>query len=275
MTRRTWIRRTACGATIVAALTAAVVVAAPGASSAAPPPTATTGGFQDHSSNDYLRIQLDPAAPGYGGFIVAVPGVGLAWGEQPATARRESDHAVQLRYDGGGFLNAGAQLDTEFGVAYQPNGTSTKIRLRLVGSVDPAHGTGSIELWVNDVHYRFAAASAPQNAGTTADTVLAAIVRGDWSALYDLADDSLRAGGTAAEFTAQVQQQFAANNKVTSAHTTGTISYSTNAAGVTYASVPVSMTAVLDGATQTMAGTLVMIYNQGRWRWFTVDPAAG
>jgi hypothetical protein len=266
--------RTAVIGIVAIGVAAAAVLAHPSASHAAQPPAAMTNGFQDHTSNDYLRIQLDPTAANYGGFVVAIPGTGLTWAAQPAAASTKSDHSVQLRYDGTGYLDANAKLDTEFGVGYQTVGAPTTITLRLIGQVDPAHTSGSIELWVNGIHYQFAAAPAPQNADTVGNAVLAALKANDWTALYNLADDSLRGGGTAAQFTQQVQAQFGAGGQVSDAHSIGATTYTTNQAGVSYANLPVSITVIHAGATQTATGTLVLIDDQGSWRWFTMKPAS-
>src|SRR5216683_4015607 len=132
-----------------AALSAALAsLSSSPAHAAAPPQSSLVSGFMDHTSSDYLRVQLDSSAAGYGQFVVALPGVGLAWSAQPATVTVESGQSDQLRYDGPGFLDPNAILDTEFGTAYQQQGPTTSEPIRLIGQVDPAHGTGSIEVWV-------------------------------------------------------------------------------------------------------------------------------
>lgn len=260
---------------LVTAMTAAALVTAwmthPARSHATPPPAAMANGFQDHSDGDYLRLQLDPSQANYGGFVAAIPGVGLAWPAQPATVSTKSDHSAQLRFDGQAYLNAGAKLDTEFGVDYQISGPTTAVSLRLIGQVDPAHGTGTVELWINDKHFHLAADSSPADASAAAKAVLTAIKTNDWVALYGLADSSLRAAGGPAQFAQQMETQFAGGG-VLDAHGSGPITYTTTTTGISYANQPVSFTVTHDGATQAASGTLILIYNEGSWRWLTVKP---
>jgi hypothetical protein len=123
-------------------------------------------------------------------------------------------------------------------------------------------------------HYHFAAASAPQDATNVADAVAAALKANDWPTLYNLADDSLRNGMTSTQFGQQVGIAFGAGTHITDVHTTGAITYTTNEAGVSYASVPVSFSVFFNGVNQTTPGTLVLINDQGTWRWFTTKPAS-
>jgi len=106
-----------------------------------------------------------------------------------------------------------------------------------------------------------------------ADAVVAALKANDWPTLYNLADDSLRLGMTSTQFAQQVAVAFGAGTRITDVHTTGPITYITNEASVSYADVPVSFTVLSNGASQTAAGTLVLINDQGSWRWLTTKPA--
>ncbi len=252
-----------------AALSAALAsLSSSPAHAAAPPQSSLVSGFMDHTSSDYLRVQLDSSAAGYGQFVVALPGVGLAWSAQPATVTVESGQSDQLRYDGPGFLDPNAILDTEFGTAYQQQGPTTSEPIRLIGQVDPAHGTGSIEVWVAGTHYHFASLAVPHDADSTAAAVLTAIGAGDWPTLYSLADTSLRNGMTAQQFAQQVNNEFG-GGQVSDARQTGPISYTTSSAGTSYANVPATFTVTHAGQTQTVSATVVLIRDGGSWRWFT------
>jgi hypothetical protein len=118
------------------------------------------------------------------------------------------------------------------------------------------------------------AAPAAGNATSVANAVVAAMKANDWPTLYSLADDSLRGGMTSTQFAEQVGVAVGAGTRVTDVHTTGSITYTTNQAGVSYANVPISLTVFYNGASHPTAGTLVLITDEGRWRWFTTKPAA-
>jgi hypothetical protein len=238
----------------------------------APPQSSLVSGFMDHTSSDYLRVQLDSSAADYGQFVVALPGVGLVWSAQPAAVAVKSDQSDQLRYDGPGFLDPNAILDTEFGIAYQEQGPATSEPIRLVGQVDPAHGTASIEVWVAGTHYHFASLAVPHDADSTATAVLTAIGAGDWPTLYSLADTSLRSAMTAQQFAQQVSDAFN-GGQVSDARQTGPISYTTSSAGTSYANVPATFTVTHSGQTQTVSATVVLIRDGGSWRWFTTKSA--
>jgi hypothetical protein len=261
---------------VVGAATASAALLASWSSSpahaAAPPQSSLVSGFMDHTSNDYLRVQLDSSAADYGQFVVALPGVGLAWSAQSATVTVESSQSDQLRYDGSGFLDPNAILDTEFGVAYQEQGPATSEPIRLIGQVDPAHGTGSIEVWVAGTHYHFASLAIPHDANSAAAAILTAIGAEDWPTLYSLADTSLRNAMTAQQFAQQLSDAFG-GGQVSDARQTAPISYTTSSAGTSYANVPATFTVTHAGQTQTVSATVVLIRDGGSWRWFTTKSA--
>jgi hypothetical protein len=255
-------------------ITVAATVHSPTRSVASTPPGALTSGFQDKSSSDYLRVQLDSSSGNYGAFIVALPGVGLVWPTQVASASIRSDHSTQLRYDGNGYLDAQAHLDPEFGVTYEPSGQVQQVSLRLIGQVDAAHGTGSLEIWVAGVHYHFASSRVTSGADAVVQQVLTAYQNADWNALYGLADSSVRQSMTQEQFAGQISQAFAGLT-VTGASTGGAISYSTSTTGIDYASVPFTVSLRRAGPSKTFSGTLILINDQGAWRWFTTKPNGG
>ena len=237
---------------------------------APPPPSAMTGGFQDRSNGAYLRIQLDSSAPDYGAFVVALPHVGLIWPPSPATVSPVSSHSTQLRYDAAGFLQAEAQLDTEFGVNYQPAGPVQDIALRVIGQVDPDHKTGSIELWVNGTHYHLGVLDTPHTADLTVSAYLAAVSASDWAGLYAITDSSAKNSLTESDFV-QTMSAAAAGQTFANGQASGAIDYTISAAGVGYATVSFRLTVIENGNSSTQAGKLVLIFDGGQWRVLSVD----
>lgn len=247
---------------------AVAVVAHPGVTraSAATPSAQMSGGFLDRTNGDYLRVELGDATD-QGAFVLAIPGVGLIWPHGQATVTVESDHSIQLRYDGAGSQDPTATLDPEFGVRYQQQGPGQDATVRLIGQIDPSHGTGSVEAWVNGkhVHVGAAAASTPTSATVAGNAYLAALRAGQWTALYQMSDADLRAGVTESDF---------AKGMATAPGTTGIVdavagtpTVTTSAAGVTYANVPIHL--AYSGA-PAKDGTLVLIMNGTDWKVFTV-----
>jgi hypothetical protein len=256
-----------------AGLTAAMTLHGTPRSAASAPARALVTGFQDKTSSDYLRVQLDPSSGNYGAFVVALPDVGLVWPSDVASVSEKSDHSSQLRYEGAGYLDAKAQLDREFGVAYRPSGQLQQVSLRLVGQVDPTHSTGSLEIWIAGKHYHFASSKVSGGADTMLRQITTAYRNADWTALYGLADSSVRQSMTAHEFAGQISRAFAGLTVTTV--TSGATTYSTNAAGINYASVPFTVSLRRSSAPKTFSGTLIMINEQGAWRWFTTKANEG
>lgn len=264
-------------AALLAAVTSGVLVAtAASPSHAATPPAAKqlTDGFLDRSSGAYLRLQLDPTQPRYGAFVAALPGIGLIWPTGAADVQPRSGQDTQLRYNSSGYLDAKAQLDPEFGVAYQFTGTRTASTVRLVGHIDPAHHTGVVELWLNGTHYHLTAQGDPSR-GTPADPTVAAVLAAyraqDWHALYKLTDTSLTANQTEQQFTALLTNGLAGSH-IGAAQTAGATSYTTTSTGIAFAQVPITLTQVdQQGTTQSTPVTLRLIYDTGgAWHMLTL-----
>lgn len=272
---RTFTRRTVwAGVAVTAAaagVAASILVIAP-AANAAPAPAADimTTGLQDKSTGAYLRVQLDSTKSAYGAFVLALPGVGLAWPTTTATVTQDSTDSIELSYDSAGQLQPQAQLDTEFGVAYQAAEPTKKAKLRLAAQIDPAHHTGSVDVWLNRKHYHLDAGAAPETADTTVNAFLTAMRAGQWAAVYQLTDDAFHSAASKDQFTQAMDNRLGTHG-LTAASTTAPTTYTTTTTGIRYASAPVSITTTTGGVNSTQAGTLKLIFNNGQWRIFTLD----
>ena len=241
------------------------------ADAAAPPAQEQlTTGFIDKSSSDYFRIDLDNTSADNGRFVIAIPGVGLAWAHGTATVTPHSPTSTTLSFDGPGYLAADAVLDTEFGVNYRPQGTIQDVPVKLRGEVDSRHGTGSINVWVDGTHYHLSAAPAVAGAEPVAAKLAASLKSQDWDAVYALADDSLRADMSRTEFVSWIQGELGSGH-VDDVTITGETTYSTTSTGISYAHVPVHEAVTVAGQSKSADATLVLIYDKGSWRWLTTQ----
>ncbi|GAA2149922.1 hypothetical protein GCM10009844_30180 [Nocardioides koreensis] len=239
------------------------------ADAAAPPAyEQLTSGFLDKSSSDYFRIDLDKTSADYGHFVIAIPGVGLAWAHGTATVSPHSPTSTTLSFDGPGYLAADAVLDTEFGVNYRPQGDIKDVPVKLRGEIDGRHGTGSINVWIDGTQYHLSAAPAVGGADPVAAQLAASLVGQDWKAVYALADDSLRADMSQTEFVTWIQGELGSGH-VDDVTITGDITYTTTSTGISYAQVPVHEAVTVDGQSKSADATLVLIHDQGSWRWLT------
>jgi hypothetical protein len=226
-------------------------------------------GFRDQSSGAYLRIDASPADAGAGQFYFTAPGVGLV---RPATAATLVPHSAQdeqFRYDGAGTLFASAVLDSDTAQPV-PAGTSSPATVRVVGHIDPAHQTATVEVWINGQHFTLNAAPAPHNAANTVTAVINAVKATDLGALYDLGDPSLRGGLTRAQFITQVSAT--GSGSVTSVTVTGATTYVTTSAGADFALTPITLAYTSNGTPATVQAHIRLIYTGGQWRYMTMQP---
>jgi hypothetical protein len=226
-------------------------------------------GFRDQSSGAYLRIDVSPADAGAGQFYFTAPGVGLV---QPATAATLVPHSAQdeqFRYDGAGTLFPSAALDSDIAQPV-PTGTSSTATVRVIGHIDPAHQTATVEVWINGQHFTLNAAPAPHNAANTVTAVINAVKATDLGALYDLGDPSLRGGLTRAQFITQVSAT--GSGSVTSVTVTGATTYVTTSAGADFALTPITLAYTSNGTPATVQAHIRLIYTGGQWRYMTMQP---
>jgi hypothetical protein len=195
-------------------------------------------GFRDQRSGAYLRIDLAPADPGAGQFYFTAPGLGLVQPTGVATLSPNSAHDEQFRYDSTGALYASTILTSDIAQPV-PVGVSSTATVRVIGHIDPAHQTATVEVWINGQHFTLNAAPAPHNAANTVTAVINALKVTDLGALYDLGDPSLRNGLTRAQFVAKIGAT--GSGAVTGLTVTGATTYVTTSAGADFALTPVTL----------------------------------
>jgi hypothetical protein len=226
-------------------------------------------GFRDQTSGAYLRIDLQAGDPGLGQFYFTAPGTGLARPAGVASVSPTSAHDVQFRYDSNGSLNATGDLSSDFDQP-QATGASTPATIRLIGHVDPAHQTATVEVWINGQHFNLTASPAPQTAATTLAAVLKAMRATDLGGLYDVADPSLRGGLTRDQFVAKVATT--GTGSVTAVTVLGATTYLTTSAGVDFALTPVTLSYTSNGTPASVQAHIRLIFTGGQWRYMTVQP---
>ncbi len=226
-------------------------------------------GFRDQSSGAYLRIDASPADAGAGQFYFTAPGVGLVQPAAAATLVPHSAHDEQFRYDGAGMLFASAALGSDVAQPV-PAGASSAATVRVVGHIDPAHRTATVEVWINGRHFTLNAAPAPRNADAIVTAVVNALKATDVGALYDLGDPSLRGGLTREQFVAKLGAT--GSGVVTGVSVTGATTYVTTSAGADFALTPVTLTYTSNGTSASVAAHLRLIYTGGQWRYMTTQP---
>lgn len=238
----------------------------PGAAEAAAPPTGLDFGLRDSADGSSLFASVASGDPRLGQFVISLTGIGLVWGSAPATTSPSGGSSViQLRFDGAGYEDTKASLDPTFGTNFRAGGTPTSVSLRLVGHVDTAKRTGTVEVWIDGVHHQISRKNAPVDPSTATAKYLSGVKAADIPALYAMASTQQRSAMTLAQFTTAVSGGGAFTG-ITDAVSTGPAQVSANESGTWYASTPIRVTR----GTAAQDGTVVLVWDSGQWRVFTV-----
>lgn len=131
--------------------------------------------------------------------------------------------------------------------------------------MDTAKRTGTVEVWIDGVHHQISGQDVPLDPSTATAKYLSAVKAGDIPALYAMASSQQRSAMTLAQFTAAVSGGGAFTG-IRNAVSTGAAQVSANESGTWYASTPIRVTR----GTAAQDGTLVLVWDSGEWRVFTV-----
>jgi hypothetical protein len=255
--------------------------------------------FVDGSRNSYLEVQLDRAATSFGAFSASLPDGGRVWPAARVQATPQSSGAVTLRYDGIGFQDMDAHPDSEPGdesprdehppqvperlpqvpeqlpQVPEPSPQASAqppqlVLLRLVGRVDPAHHTASVDVWVNGNHHRLASPGEVSGAEAVVSDFLAAARTGDWNKLYDLEHPYMRNGSKRSDFLTAMTSSGAAT-RISDAETMGSTKYSTTDSGVSFAQVPVRLIYGTGTGATTLQASLHLVVDEGTWKVLSLE----
>ena len=69
-------------------------------------------GYYDQTTTNFFSVDADSEDPSPGAFLVAVPGVGVFWSAEPVDISEEIDGSLTLSFDGDGYLDDEAGIDT-------------------------------------------------------------------------------------------------------------------------------------------------------------------
>ena len=214
---------------------------------------------------------LDPSSSDYGAFAITAPGLGMVWPRTAAVVDRQSAHATTMTYDGQAFINRRARIVGAFSLLEGFQGSVHRGHIRVVAHLDPSHRTGFLELWIGGKHTHLQFAPAPSDADEVMQSVVSALSTGDFGALYDLADTGFRHGLSRDEFVSRFTAAMG-NDSVVRVRRTGPVSYSTTLTGVDYASAPANATVIQSGQRRVLRERLVLIREDGEWRFDTTRP---
>ncbi len=224
--------------------------------------------FKDVANGTTFSVGLQEAGIDTGKFQFAAPGIGLAWPEGLATVTVNSDTSVIVRYEGAGFVDGAAKIDTVFGY-HQTSGDAQRKSIRLEAQVNPDRITASAQLWVDGVNHKLVDRRAVPDAEADLATILGAFAAEDWSTVYQWLYSSARADISLADFASRSRTAFGAEGGVTSVARTGPVTYGAGGAGFDTATAPVKLTL---SSGRTVLAEASLIWETDRWNLLSIAP---
>ena len=180
----------------------------------------------------------------------------------------KSDSSVIVRYDGPGFADPQATIDSAFGY-HQRSGETLPVTVRLEVQVNPDRITASAELWVDGAFYNLTDRRATPDAEADLAAILAAFKAQDWASVYRWSYSGVRSEMTEAQFIAASTQAFSAEGTVVDATRTGPLSYTTGGAGFDAAAASVTLTM---SSGRTVNADASLIWEDDRWALLSIAP---
>jgi hypothetical protein len=228
-----------------------------------PPPVYAE--FVDPSSSSYLDVQLDRSTTSYGAFSAVLPGEGRIWPAARVEARQRNPPLVELHYQGAGYRDPQAQPG---GLPEDPSQRQPPpqvVQVRLVGQVDAAGHSASVDVWVNGARHHIGSPGQVRGAEEVVDDFLAALQTRDWDKLYNIEAGYAHTGTKRSDFVTEMADAGAVTC-ISGAETTGSTTYSTTQAGVSYARTPIRLTYGPCAATARVDAALVLVVDGGTWK---------
>ena len=201
-------------------------------------PVSREYGYIDQDNGTYLNVQLNPLNRSAGEFLIAVPGQGLFVADAPATLTVAGNGVTTVSYSGTGHKDAGAKIDSIYGVFTSPSGQDEALSFTLIATVAADFKSATASLTVGASTFTLSAPVAAHTAEPAGSAFLQAFVSGNFGAAYDgfesafaqkVSRTSFIAGATAAARASNGVQSFTMwpagwqyfGEPGTGAHTTG------------------------------------------------------
>ncbi len=255
------------GVTVAAVLAAAILRGEPGAT--ASDPAASRYVFIDDARQSSFSVDLDRTTADFGKFSFGVGGVGLFFGDRPATVEVKSDSSVIVRYDGSGMLDRSARLDFVFNLTLA-SGATEPASIRLEAQVNPDRVTSSAQLWYEGIQYKLVDKQPASDPGAALGAILTAMAAQDWPVLYDLGYSGFRNTITRADFTARMSAGWAGRGTVTATAIVSAPRLGDRRAGFDAAKATISFTLTRDGVATTYLADITLLEEPDGWKFISI-----
>lgn len=232
------------GVTVTVVLAAAILRGQPGATASDP-----AGGryvFIDEARQSSFSVNLEKTSPDLRRFSFGVMGLGLFFGDRPASVEFKSDSSIIVRYEGSGVVDRSARLDFVFNLTLA-TGTADPAPIRLEAQVNPDRVTSSAQLWYAGVQYKLVDKQPASDPSGALRAILAALAAQDWPALYDLGYSGFRGAISRADFIDRMAAAWAGRGTVTATAVVAAPRLGNRRAGFDAAQATISFTLTRDG----------------------------
>lgn len=253
--------------TVAAVLAAAILRGQPGATASDP-----AGGryvFIDDARQSSFSVNLEKTSPDLGRFSFGVAGLGLFFGDVPASVEFKSDSSIIVRYDGSGVVDRSARVDFVFNLTLA-TGTTDPAPIQLEAQVNPDRVTSSAQLWYEGVQYKLVDRQPASDPGAAVRAILAAMAAQDWSAVYDLGYSGLRTAISRAEFGDRMAAGWAGRGTVTATAIVSAPRLGDRRAGFDAAQATVSFTLTRDGVATTYLADITLLEEPDGWKFISI-----
>ena len=173
-------------------------------------------GYIDQDNGAFLNVQLNPLHPSAGEFLIAVPGQGLFVSDTPATLTVAGNGVTTVSYSGTGHKDAGAKIDSTYGVFTSPSGQDEAVSFTLTAVVAADFKSATASLVVGSSTFTLTAPVAAHTAEIAGSAFLQAFVSGNFGAAYDGFESAFAQKVSRASFVAGATAAAGASNGVQS-----------------------------------------------------------
>lgn len=185
-------------------------------------------GYYDQATKNFFSVDADSQDPSPGAFLVAVSGVGVFWSADPIAITEEIDGSLTLSFDGDGYLDDEADIDTAGVFVMDLSGGGSAVEFELSGTTSADRGSASITLEYDSNTYAVSSSPAPETADEASDDVADLLASEGFAALRLLFVDGLAADVDQTTFVGAMEEYFDAFGEVSGAALDGAVTYELN-----------------------------------------------
>jgi|GEM_PF-4452031 len=232
----------------------------------ADPPEPHAYGYFDQVNENTFYVELREG-PFQGMFTVVIPAVGVFWSGEPLTVTEELDGSFSLSFDGEGFLDSEATIETQAVPRFVTSGDTDPVEFELSGSLSEDLSEIELDFEYDSQIYDVDSEPAPQTADDIVDDTIDAFEAENWSALRSLFVDALTDEFDTTEFAAMITSTLGPFGDLDSVEAVDSVVYQLNPSpGAQLATVTLEFTFLVGMNNQSHEAELTYLYRESSWQ---------